>query len=188
MTMQRPERIARNTEHIDKMWRHFQKTFNIIVHAETKEEKNDAAAAFKAEYSDEIWQPALQYIDDKWLNNDTAQYFLYSQDCMHFGQLTTSRNESAHWMLKRDLQVSANDLLETWVLFDRTIRSQHTTITQIHEDDKVNRPLQFVRDPLFRVVLNHVSSYALGKVLKIKNRFLGPGAIPFDPECTGHTK
>lgn len=146
--------------------------------------------AFKIEYSDDIWQPALQYIDDEWLNDDTAQYFLfcYLQDCMHFGQLTTSRNESAHWMLKRDLQVSTNDLLETWVSFDRTIRRQHTTMTQIHEDDKVNRPLQFVRDPLFRVVLNDVSSYALSEVLNIKNRFLGPGAIPFDLDCTGHTR
>jgi len=87
-TAEARKKNAEYKEHIDKMWRNFQKTFSKIVHAKTEEEKDDAMAAFKVEYSDEIWQPALQYIDDEWLNDDTAQYFLfcYLQDCMHFGQ------------------------------------------------------------------------------------------------------
>jgi len=131
----------------------------------------------------------MQYINEEWLNQETAEHFLacYLGHSTHLGQLSTSRNESAHWLLKRDLQVSTQDLLETWISFDRTIQRQHTTIKQVHEDDKVVRPLRFVRHPLFQLVLNQVSSYVLGKVMDIKNHYLGPGGAPFSPECSGQT-
>ncbi|EED11778.1 conserved hypothetical protein [Talaromyces stipitatus ATCC 10500] len=76
-------------------------------------------------------------------------------------QLTISRNELAHWTLKRDLQVSTNDLLETFESFDRTVTRQHVIIKQTHEDDKV---------------------------LNMKNDFLGPTKKPFNPEYSGITK
>lgn len=114
-------------QHIDQKWKKFQNTFNMIVFAKTEDEKDDAVASFKTEYSDEVWQPVLQYIDDEWLNDNTTRHFLlcYMQDCTHFGQISTSQNESAHWMLKCDLQVSTNDLLTTWASFDCTIQRQH---------------------------------------------------------------
>ncbi|EED16653.1 conserved hypothetical protein [Talaromyces stipitatus ATCC 10500] len=103
--------VTQYKTHIESKWRNFFGSFNKIVYAKTKEEKDEAVNAFKAEYSSDIWQEVMDYINSEWLNDDITQRFLHCHllDVKHFGQLITSQNESAHWTLKRDLQTYEDD-------------------------------------------------------------------------------
>ncbi|EED12125.1 hypothetical protein TSTA_001930 [Talaromyces stipitatus ATCC 10500] len=79
--------ITKYKTHIKSQWKDFFRSFNKIVYAKTKEEKDEAVNSFKVEYSSETWQEVMDYIDSEWLNNSITQRFLhcYLLNIKHFG-------------------------------------------------------------------------------------------------------
>jgi hypothetical protein len=172
--------------HIDDNWKKMLGLWMHIVNAATVPEMRQAWDEFKQQYSSEVYREIIRYIENEWLDDDTARRFLhcYTNSFLHFGNAATSRNEAGHWMLKRDLQVSTNDLLNTVRSFERTVSHQHTRIQQDLADEQVTVSLK-LRIPLFRDVINKISNFALQKVLATYNRHLplGPGKEDIKP-CT----
>jgi hypothetical protein len=86
--------------------------WNLVGYATTLEEKDQQWSNFKERYADPLFTPLLNYIQKEWLD-DCPERFLhcYTEQYLHLNEIATCRIESAHWLLKQDLQVSTNDSL-----------------------------------------------------------------------------
>ena len=98
-----------------------------IINSTSEKEIIATTTNLKAEYSGDVWQPIYAYLDENWLDEDTAQQFIkfYTNNFQYYGQEATSWNEGAHWVLKKDLLVSIKDLLGTTQSFALTITDHH---------------------------------------------------------------
>ena len=98
-----------------------------IINSTSEKEIIATTTNLKAEYSGDVWQPIYAYLDENWLDEDTAQQFIkfYTNNFQYYGQEATSWNEGAHWVLKKDLLVSREDLLGTTQSFALTITDHH---------------------------------------------------------------
>src|SRR6267143_5785368 len=105
------------------------------------------------------------------------------KDVLHLDSTTTSRDEGAHGMIKRDLEVSTDDFLTALRSMERTLTHQHRKVIDEIEQEKVNISVSH-RIPLFREIIGKISSTSLAKALALRNNYLPVGA----PEpCTGLT-
>ncbi|OXV05951.1 hypothetical protein Egran_06282, partial [Elaphomyces granulatus] len=121
----------------------------------------------------EVFREIVEYLKEEWLEDETARKFLhcYTKFYKHFGNSATSRAEGGHWMLKKDLGVSTNDLLTAIQSFERTIIYQHNRIKQKIEDERVSKPAE-TRNPdtstrrdlsAFEVVLSQETQHRRGR-------------------------
>ena len=90
------------------------------------------------------------------------------KDVLHLDSTTTSRDEGAHGMIKRDLEVSTNDFLTGLRSMERTLTHQHQKVIDEIEQEKVSISVSH-RIPLFREVIGKISSTALAKALALRN-------------------
>src|SRR5467141_4563759 len=95
---------------------------------------------------------------------------------LHLDSTTTSRDEGAHGMIKRDLEVSTNDFLTGLRSMERTLTYQHRKVIDEIEQEKVSISISH-RIPLFREVIEKLSSTALACRLALRNTYL-PGGAP----------
>src|ERR1700722_10338860 len=102
---------------------------------------------------------------------------------LHLDSTTTSRDEGAHGMIKRDLEVSTNDFLTALRSMERTLTHQHRKAIDEIEQEKVNISVSH-RILLFREVIGKISSTAIAKALALRNNYLPVHQEP----CTGLTK
>jgi hypothetical protein len=100
---------------VNKRWKEMLTLWMKVVYAPSVAEKLGEWNAFKVQYSGEIFSEILAYIEKEWLTPDTAKRFLYcfTKHYLTFGNIATSRIDAGHRLLKRDLEVSTKDLLET---------------------------------------------------------------------------
>src|SRR5882762_4335631 len=98
------------------------------------------------------------------------------KDVLHLDSTTTSRDEGAHGMIKRDLEVSTNDdFLTALRSMERTLTHQHRKVIDEIEQEKVNISVSH-RILLFREVIGKISSTAIAKALALRNNYLPVGA------------
>ena len=97
------------------------------------------------------------------------------KDVLHLDSTTTSHDEGAHGMIKRDLEVSTNDFLTALRSMERTLTHQHRKVIDEIEQEKVNISVSH-RILLFREVIGKISSTALAKALALRNNYLPVGA------------
>ena len=98
------------------------------------------------------------------------------KDVLHLDSTTTSRDEGAHRMIKKDLEVSTNDFLTGLRSMERTLTHQHRKVIDEIEQEKVSISVSH-RIPLFREVIGKISSTALAKALALRNNYLPVGAL-----------
>src|ERR1700722_3475246 len=91
---------------------------------------------------------------------------VYTKDVLHLDSTTTSRDEGAHGMIKRDLEVSTNDFLTALRSMERT--HQHRKVIDEIEQEKVNISV--------REVIGKISSIAIAKALALRNNYLPVGS------------
>ena len=180
-----------NKEVLNK-WKEMLTSWYCVVNAITFEEKDSAWRDFKHKYRHPIWAPLIEYLRSEWLETRTARHFLHvytTKNILHLDNTTTSRDEGAHSMIKRDLEVSTNDFLTGLRSMERTLTHQHRKVIDEIEQEKVSISVSH-RIPLFREVIGKISSTALAKTLTLRNNYLpvgAPGRREIKP-CTGVTK
>ena len=104
-------------------WKKMLQRFNQVVYADSEQVLNKRWAYFQEVYGHPIYQPILQYIQSEWLDDCPEQFlYLHTAHYLHLGETATSRTEAAHWLLKKDLPTSVNDLLVVLTLFERVVK------------------------------------------------------------------
>ncbi|KAJ5117506.1 hypothetical protein N7448_011138 [Penicillium atrosanguineum] len=114
---------------VDTGWKKMLQGWNRIVYADSVSAFQTSWTWFQAQYSDPIFLPILQYIEDEWLNDCPEQFLhIHTAHYLHLHESATSRTESAHWLLKRELQSSTNDLLVVLQSFERALNRHYADI------------------------------------------------------------
>lgn len=174
---------------ITKRWNKMLQRWIRVVYAESLIETQERWRQFKWQYSEPLFEDFLCYIDSYWLNEETSQRFLhcFTSKYLHLGEVSTSRNESAHWALKRGLRSSTCDLLAALLSFEVTIVRQFEEIQAVVTNQLLKRQLS-APSLVQAGILKDVSKYAIEKVMKLFKRFLPPGPdkprVPETPcEC-----
>ncbi|KAJ5316909.1 hypothetical protein N7508_001417 [Penicillium antarcticum] len=121
-----------------------------VVYAITAEEREEKWKQFKERYEEPIFEPLLEYLQSEWLD-DCPEYFLheYTSEYLHLNEISTSRTEGAHWLLKQDLQVSTNDLLVVLRTFENAVKLQFQKVTAKIENEKYEVEKKSFKPELF---------------------------------------
>lgn len=149
---------------VNEKWKEMLSRWMKVVYASTVSDKLAAWNDFKTQYNSEIFHDILTYVEKEWLDNITAKRFLscYTKHYLTFGNIATSRIESGHRLLKRDLEVSTNDLLETVRSFERTILQLYHRVQSLIARDR-SQTFSALNISLFAEVHGKISSFALFK-------------------------
>ena len=157
-----------------------------VVYAVTTEERQERWKQLQECYKEPIFEPLLEYLQSEWLD-DCPEYFLheYTSEYLHLNEISTSRTEGAHWLLKQDLQVSTNDLLVVLRTFENAVKLQFQKVTAKIENEKVRRSTDSRWKQLFRLVLRRISAKAMEHTKDVYNRFLlvSDKKPPIPPLC-----
>ncbi|OGE47089.1 hypothetical protein PENARI_c066G04429 [Penicillium arizonense] len=167
------ERDRELREMVNEAWKTMLKLWIRIVYAITAEEREEKWKQFNERYKEPIFEPLLDYLRSEWLD-DCPEYFLYeyTSEYLHLNEISTSRTEGAHWLLKQDLQVSTNDLLVVLRTFENAVKLQFRKATDAIENEKIRSSTDSRWKHLFRLVVGRVSAKAMGYTKDVYNRFL----------------
>ncbi|KAJ5582986.1 hypothetical protein N7535_001606 [Penicillium sp. DV-2018c] len=134
-----------------------------------------------------LFQDALKALKD---HDDCPETFLhcYTSEYLCLNEIATSHTESAHWLLKKDLYVSTNDLIVILQSFERALKERYAMVRHEIEAAKIRNP-RSIRS-MYRLLVGRISSKAIKLTEEIYSGYL-PGAdgkpqIPL--ECTCNSK
>ena len=174
---------------VDKGWKAMLQRWNQVVYTDLEATLNQRWSSFKASYADPVFQPIIAYIQAEWLNDCPEQFLhLYTSHYLHLGETATSRTEGAYWLLKKDLQISTNDLLKVLENFQRAIERQYANIRHQTAIEQHRRPTKL--DSLYKIIATRISSKAIQKVEAVADQYLpkGVGKPPIPPDCLCNSK
>ncbi|CAL2264756.1 unnamed protein product [Prunus armeniaca] len=129
-------------------WEQFIVLWNMLVSAKTEVdyERNllEMDRIFEGKYS-----KALDYVKVNWLKEYKDRFVaVWTDTCMHFGNTTSNRAESAHSQLKRQLGTSQCNFETSWAKIHAMLVLQHTEIKASFEKSQ-----SFVQHEFNRVSL-----------------------------------
>ena len=170
---------------VDKGWRKMLQRWNRVVYADSKAALNQHWDRFKESYNDPIFQPVIAYIQAELLDDCPEQCLhLYTSHYLHLGETATSRAEGAHWLLKKDLHTSANDLLVVLTSFERAFNRQYTNIQHTIATEQVRKAIN--QSLLYTNLTYRISSRTIKHVESIRQHYLPEGQEKplIQPICT----
>ena len=119
----------------------------------------------------------VTYIERQWLPFRQSYAFPWTRHVRHFGEITTSRTEGAHSMLKRFIQTSMGSLLTTYIRITEAISHQRHHINAAIQQQQSTIPTFAHGNTFFSEVQNQISHFAFkilfehyNKALKIRSR------------------
>jgi hypothetical protein len=106
----------------------------------------------------------INYIWGQWLCTNRQQFVkCYTDQYLHFGNVTTSRLEGMHYVLKRRLHSSQGDLAEVVRQFKTLQRHHLVKIAHSEGMSKICTGPEFT-GPLWALIRGHISQFALTRV------------------------
>jgi hypothetical protein len=171
-------------DHVFNIWDQILKALNKVIYQKTRDDLYNEWKKFKLLYK--TYGLFLSYMEKDWLYSRHAKSWLpcYLNDYLYFDQISTSRNEGSHWVLKRDGAATQN-LLVLVQDIGEIISRRHRAINHELALQRVRKPIDLIR-PLFRAVQGKISKEALRIVIYRHDLYLkyGPYKQQISP-CTG---
>ena len=88
----------------DDEWKEFYATWQKVIYANTETASNQAWEAMRLKHEDDFLP--MNYLDDLLRSNREKILRCFTNHVLHFGNTATSRSESGHAQVKRELRVS----------------------------------------------------------------------------------
>ncbi|XP_021828352.1 protein FAR1-RELATED SEQUENCE 5-like, partial [Prunus avium] len=164
-------------------WEQFIVLWNMLVLAKTEVdyERNllEMDRIFEGKYS-----KALDYVKVNWLKEYKDRFVaVWTDTCMHFGNTTSNRAESAHSQLKRQLGTSQCNFETSWAKIHAMLVLQHTEIKASFEKSQSFVQHEFNKVSLLKDLIGYVSIVALEEILCESKRIQYVGADPIACGC-----
>ncbi|XP_028104604.1 uncharacterized protein LOC114303653 [Camellia sinensis] len=149
-------------------WDEFNSAWNYLILSSTEKEHNDHLATLHKDFSN--CSKAIKYVTVSWLNLYQEKFIAIHTDmCMHFGNVTTNRVESAHAKLKRQLGSSQMTFEISFEKIHCLLELQHIQVKASFEKSLTTVQHQF-KPSQFRELRGNVSICALEHVLAESKR------------------
>ncbi|KAJ5899145.1 hypothetical protein N7495_003889 [Penicillium taxi] len=133
-----PAQREAERENVKEGWDNMHRRWNRLVYAKDTAELKEKWQWFQDEYKE--FPNLVQYIQTNWLESCPEQFLrLYTSQYLHLGESATSRTESMHWMLKRELQGSQGNLLVVLQHFEPILERRFEKIRLAIDSQKINR-------------------------------------------------
>jgi len=139
----------------------FQGYWNKVMYATTRADCVKAVLELRDQYQSE--SPLIDYLAKTWLSRGEMFIRCHVDEFLHFGNVTTSRLEGMHSVLKQALQTSYGDIGFVVSKFEKLMLLQNKVIFQSEGSDKIIRRPGFEK-PFWARVIGHISTYALTKI------------------------
>jgi hypothetical protein len=168
---------------VDSRWTNLKVMWQATIYATTETEFEDAWEALTLKYWEE-YPEIISYLADNWICHKEKICIAWTNKITHFGNATTSRVESIHSAVKKDLPSKLLHLHDVWQLL-----SLYLTRTARELSHKIGYQRSKVKDShrkaIFTPLHHYISHYAIDKVLEgcgHFNLFADPGVEL--PACT----
>ncbi|CAL5372675.1 unnamed protein product [Camellia sinensis] len=136
---------------------------DFVVLSSTEGEYNEHLATMLNEFC--TYPEAIDYVTQTWLNPYKEKFVtVWTDSCMHCGNVTSDRIEKAHAKLKRQLCSGQVDFECSWTKIHNLLELQHTDIKASFEKSLTVVQHQF-RPSHFRELWGNISIIALEIVL-----------------------
>ncbi|KLJ12498.1 hypothetical protein EMPG_12471 [Blastomyces silverae] len=106
-------------------------------------------------------------MEDTWLSRKERFVHAWIDKHFHLNKSATSIVESAHWLLKNDLETNLHDLNSAVIRMERTVLRINGGAKQRIEKARLTVGMDLLT-PLFRDVARKISPIALNKVKKVQ--------------------
>ncbi|XP_028053365.1 PKS-NRPS hybrid synthetase CHGG_01239-like [Camellia sinensis] len=149
-------------------WDKFISLWNFLVLSSTELEYNEHLARLLTDF--DTYPEAVQYVSQSWLIPYKDKFVaVWTDNCMHFGNVTTNRAESAHAKLKWQLGSNQVNFECSWTKIHSLLELQHVDIKASFE--KTLTIVQHQFKPFhFRELRGNISITALDHVLAESKR------------------
>lgn len=159
---------------VDTGWKKMLQRWNQVVYADSEAIFDQRWSCFQTSYADPVFQPLLAYIQAEWLDDCPEQFLhIHTSQYLHLGETAISRTEAAHWLLKRNLYTSTNDLLKVLESFEDTIKRQFANIRHQIAIEQHRLPTRL--NPLYKIIIKRISNRAIQHIKAVANRHLPEG-------------
>ncbi|KAG5564780.1 hypothetical protein RHGRI_000851 [Rhododendron griersonianum] len=147
----------------DKTWEEFSCSWGLVVLSTSAEQYEERLRALKRDFK--MVPAALEYLEKNWLEPYKERFVgAWTDNIMHFGNLTINRAESAHAKLKHQLKHSQCNFDGIWEKIHRLILLQETEVRGSFEKSLTCMQHDF-RIPLFDSLRGVVSKNGMTLVL-----------------------
>lgn len=157
----------------EESWQDFYSKWQTVVYANVLSEFHDAWELLSIKY--EGSHPSCISYLDSLLKHKDKFIKCYTNKVKHFGNTATSRSESGHAKLKRELVVSTGNLKQVVDKISLLLRNERSDYLLRYESDKDRVPNNLANNflkPLKRYVSSyalHQASHQLGKLQALKD-------------------
>ncbi|KAL0217162.1 hypothetical protein RCL1_007645 [Eukaryota sp. TZLM3-RCL] len=132
--------------------------------------ENKLLALFNKWTEKQIMKSVIDYFIEGWAPYQEFFASYHINKYTHFGQITTTRNESAHHALKGFDKIHKLDLHGILFCIDQHCNHQYANFKQELTREKISIPKSFLLNPdvamLFGSVIKKISTHALKEVLE----------------------
>ncbi|KAL5165409.1 hypothetical protein HKD37_18G050537 [Glycine soja] len=145
-------------------WDYVMEAWRSLMDCLSEQEFDDCLMKF--EITCLTWPMFVDYVKQTWLIPHMQRFVkVWMNKVMHLGNTTTNRVQSAHWALKRLLQISLGDLCSVWEAMNNIITLQHTEIKSSFETSThvVGHIFKFT---LYKRLIGMVSSCLCGCIMR----------------------
>ncbi|XP_028097182.1 uncharacterized protein LOC114297034 [Camellia sinensis] len=143
-------------------WDKFISLWNFLVLSSTELEYNEHLARLLTDF--DTYSQAMQDVSQSWLNPYKDKFAVWTDSCMHFGNVTTNKAKSAHAKLKRQLGSNQVNFECSWTKIHSLLELQHVDIKASFEKSLIVVQHQF-KPSHFRELRSNISITALDHVL-----------------------
>ncbi|KID94857.1 hypothetical protein MAJ_09156, partial [Metarhizium majus ARSEF 297] len=167
----------------DEGWEVFQAAWHAILAAPTIEQFDKLWLEFKTQYSNPKTYKCISYLQKEWLKDGQKERLLaaHTNQYLHFGIRTTSRNEGAHAYIKRYLggKKSKGDLYSSWLRIEAAVINQIAAVSTRTNTLRDRIPID-IDKKLYHGCFGVVTWHAL----RLVQQHLETVSLPLRP-CTG---
>ena len=159
------EEQQQQADEVDEKWGAVLQEWQKVTSSKTEAEYRVTWNSFRVKF--ELEDGLVQYIWRQWLFGKREQFVrCYTDRYLHFGNVTTSRLEGMHSVLKRRLHSSQGDLAEIVKKFKYLQRDRIFTISYNARMSQIMTALE-LHHPVWALVRGRISHYALSRVRQI---------------------
>ncbi|CAG8502740.1 2637_t:CDS:2, partial [Scutellospora calospora] len=166
-------------------WSAFMESWSTLIKSKTETDFGNNWEKLVEKYNEK--QITIEYLKETWLPFKANFVSCWADRYLHLGNMTTSRVEGAHAMLKMYLQVSMGNLLVVHEKITLALENQYQEIKTKASQEMIRIP-HALNKPFYAQVVSKVSEFALKKA---HEQFLkASNATPENPlrPCSGTFK
>ncbi len=150
--------------HTKEDWEDFYTAWRTVAYAFSRVAFENAWDKLQDDY--EFLPEAISYLANTWVHPYKRKFVTcFTNEVLHFKNVVSSKGESGHALLKRELKISTGDLAMVVEKIKTLLTRIKTTYVGLKQQAMATVAME-LRKPIFRHIIAEVSPYAMRRLLE----------------------